>query len=52
MRWQLMGYVEKLIYARINGKPLKDIKYERDMSKFQPNFEMTPHDKLIMGTIA
>lgn len=52
MRWQLMGYVEKLIYARINGKSIKEIKYERDMSKFQPNFEMTPHDKLIMGTIA
>ena len=52
MRWQLMDYVEKLIYARINGKPLKEIKYERDMSKVQPNFELTPHDKLVMGTIA
>lgn len=52
MRQELIDYTKKLVTARINGESIKDMKYERDMSKFQPNFEMTPHDKLLMGTIA
>ena len=52
MRQELIDYTKKLVTARINGESIKDMKYERDMSKFQPNFEMTPQDKLLMGTIA
>lgn len=52
LRKELFGYAKTLASLKSSYQNIDDVKFSVDLTKYPAPFPLSPHDKLILGTIA